>query len=132
MDDSERGLGHLFGVLGGVLIGIGGLVAAISGVAHQFLGQPFAYEVAALTEAILLFVVAGLVLLFTHRGSIAGQARGLSSGILLVILAVIGWGVLGLAGNVLGLVGALFAFLAGLLYLIEPTRRAAHAVLASS
>jgi len=131
MDGSDRGLGHLFGIVGGVLIWIGGVVAVAIGIAHALLGQPLGLQIAAYSEAILLFVVGGLVLLFTRLGASPGTDRALTSGVLLVVLAVIGWAVLGLGANIVALIGGLFAFLAGLLYLIEPARRAVHAVASS-
>jgi hypothetical protein len=125
MDDSDRGVAHLFGIVGGVLIGIGGIFAVAVGIADAVLGRPIGVEIAALSEAILLFVVGGLVLLFSHFASGSWRERPLTSGILLVVLAVLGWGFLGLGSNLLALVGGLFALLAGVLYLIEPARRAA-------
>jgi hypothetical protein len=126
MDESERALGHIFGIIGAALLWVGGLVAAATGIAREFLGQPFRLELAALSEATLLLVVGALVFLFTHLGFHAGKDRLLTSGICLVVLAVVGWGVLGLGSNVLALLGGLFALLAGVMYLIEPTRHAAQ------
>jgi hypothetical protein len=131
MDGSERSVAHLFGIVGGVLIWIGGLLAAAFGVVDVALGRPFGVEVAALSEAILLFVVGGLVLLFTHFSRTIWSDRPLTSGILLVVLAVLGWALLGLGGSLPALIGGLFALLAGVLYLVEPTRRAAHSVAAT-
>lgn len=131
MDTSERGIGHLFALLGGGLIALGGLVAAAVGIGDAVIGR-FLGSASALTDAVLLLVVGGLVILFGHLGEHAWKDRSLATGVLLVVLAVVGWGVLGLGANVLALVGALFAFLAGVLYLIEPTRRAAHSLVATS
>jgi hypothetical protein len=132
MDESNRGLGHLFGIVGGALICLGGIIAAVFGIADAALGRGIGLGVASLSEALLLFVVGGLVLFFTYLGGSSRNERALTSGILLVVLAVVGWGVLGLGGNLVALVGSLFAFLAGLLYLVDPARRAAHAVVESS
>lgn len=132
MDESTRGLGHLFGIVGGVVIGIGGIVAAVFGIADAMLGRALGLEIATLSEALLLFVVGGLVLYFTSLGRSSGNDRALTGGLVLVVLAIVGWGVLGLGSNIVAVVGALFAFLAGILYLIDPARRAAHAVVESS
>jgi hypothetical protein len=132
METNERAIGHLFGIVGGALMWLGGIVAAAFGIAAAAMGHGLGFELALLSEAILLFVVGGLVLLFAHLGEHGWRDRPLASGILLVVLAVVGWGVLGLGGNLLAVVGALFAFLAGVLYLIEPTRHAAQSLVASS
>jgi hypothetical protein len=132
MDTSERGIAHLFGIVGGGLLWLGGIVAAAFGVADAILGRGFGMELALLSEAVLLFVVGGLVLVFSHLGTHEWRDRSLASGILLVVLAVVGWGILGLGGNVLALVGALFAFLAGVIFLIDPTRHAARSLVSAS
>lgn len=122
---TERALGHLFGLIGGALIMVGGAVASAFGVADAVLGHPFG-AMNALGEAVVLLVVGGLVLLFTHLGEHEWNTRPVASGVLLVILAVIAWGVLTLGSSVLALLGGIFALLAGALYLIEPTARAAR------
>lgn len=124
---SERTIGHLFGLVGGLLIAVGGLVAMSFGIADLALGRALA-GAGALSEALVLFVVGALVVLFAHLGEHTWRDRPLASGVTLVLLAVIGWAVLGLGTNLLALVGGIFALLAGVLYLIEPTERAASAL----
>ncbi|HTP54572.1 MAG TPA: hypothetical protein VML94_06420 [Thermoplasmata archaeon] len=124
---TERTIGHLFGLVGGLLIAIGGVVALAFGFADLVLGRLF-NGAGALGEAVVLFVVGGLVLLFAHLGEHGWKDRPIASGVMLVLLAVIGWAVLGLGGNVVALVGGIFALLAGVLYLIEPAHRAATAL----
>jgi CHASE2 domain-containing sensor protein len=84
-----------------------------------------------MSAAVILFVVGGLALFFAYLGHKAWSDRPLASGILLVLLAGIGWLVLGLGGNVIALIGALFVFLAGVLMLIEPARHAVSAAVTS-
>jgi hypothetical protein len=120
---TERALGHLFGLIGGALFIVGGVVAAAIAFADMILGHPFA-AMGALGEAAVLAVVGALVLLFAYLGEHEWKERPVASGVLLVLLALIGWAVLGLGVNVLALVGGIFALLAGALYLIEPTQRA--------
>ncbi len=73
-------------------------------------------------------MVGALVLMFAHLGEHSWKERPLASGVMLVVLAVIGWAVLGMGANVLALVGGIFALLAGVLYLIEPAHRATSAL----
>jgi hypothetical protein len=132
METSERGIGHLFGLVGGALIVVGGVIAAAIGVVDAALGHGIGSIVAAWSEAILLFVVGGLVFLFAHLGDHGWKDRAFATGVILIVLALVGWTVLGLGANLVALVGGLFALLAGILYLIEPTQRGWKALVASS
>jgi len=127
---TERTLGHLFGLVGGLLVVVGGVVALVFGAADLALGH-WAGAAGAVSGAIVLFVVGALILLFSHLGEHDWKDRAATTGVLLVVLAVIGWAVLGLGSNVVALVGGLLAFVAGILYLIEPTKHAASALVAS-
>ena len=128
---TERTLGQVLGLVGGLLILVGGLVALVFGTLDLALGR-WAGAASAVSGAIVLFVVGGLILLFSHLGEHEWKDRALTTGVMLVVLAVIGWAALGLGSNVVAIVGGLFAFLAGVLYLIEPTKHAASTLVASS
>lgn len=130
MDTTERGIGHLFGLVGGGLIALGGLVAAVLGTLAAALAHTPLSALAALSAAVILWVVAGLVLLFAHLAEHGWQARPGTTGLLLVVLSVVAWAALGFGGSLLALIGGLFVFLAGVLYLIEPARRAALSLVA--
>jgi hypothetical protein len=128
-DLTERRLGWGFGLLGSVLIGVGGLLALIAGVADLIRG----HNGGALgwgTTAIVLFVLAALAYFFVYLGHRTWSDRPLVSGVLLIVIAAVGWAALGLGANVLALVGALFVFLAGVLYMIVPAIDGARRVLA--
>jgi hypothetical protein len=124
---SERAMGHLFGLIGGALIIVGGVIAAAFGVADLLLGHAIG-AMGAFGEAVVLAVVGALVLLFAYLGEQDWKDKPVVSGVLLVLLALISWAVLGLGVNVLALVGGIFVLLAGALYLIEPGQKAFHAV----
>jgi hypothetical protein len=120
---SERAMGHLFGLVGGLLILTGGLVAVVFGLVDLALGQVIG-AAGALGGAVVLFVVGALVLLFAHLGEHGWKDRPVAAGVLLVILAVVGWAALGVGANLLALVGGILTLLAGVLYLIEPAQHA--------
>jgi hypothetical protein len=120
---TERTIGHLFGLLGGLLILVGGLVAVIFGVTNLALGRTLG-AAGALSEAAVLFVVGALVLLFAYLGERGLKERPVVTGVMLVVLAVVGWTVMGLGASLLALIGGIFALLAGVLYLIEPAHHA--------
>jgi hypothetical protein len=128
---TESALGNLFGLIGGALIIVGGVVAAAFAAADLLLGRTFG-AMGPLSEAVVLGVVGALVLLFAYLGEHEWQEKPVASGVLLVLLALISWVVLGLGVNVLASLGGIFALLAGALYLIEPSQRAFHAVASSA
>ena len=127
---TERRLAYGFGLLGGALIALGGLVALVLSVFDLALGR-FVGSLSAGSDAVVLFVVAGLALVFAYLAHRAWKDRPIVSGVLLVVIAAIGWGVLGLGSSVLALVGAIFVFLAGILYLVEPVKTGVAAAAAA-
>ena len=119
-DLTEQRLGWLFGVAGAALFAIAGLIALVVGAADLVVGRMMT-ALSVDTEAILLFVVAGLAFLFAYLGRHSWSNRPLTVGVTLVVVAAIGWVVLGLGDNVVALVGAILVFLAGVLQMITPT-----------
>jgi hypothetical protein len=118
-DLTERKLGWGFGLLGGVLIIAGAVVSAFVGTFDLAMGR-FAGALGAGSEAVLAFTVGVLALFFAWLAHRSWSDRPIIAGILLVVIAAIGWGVTGLGGNVFVLLGALFVFLAGVLFLLQP------------
>ncbi len=130
-DLTERTLGYGFGLLGGLLIVVGAIVALVVGAVDLAVGRTFG-SIGAWSESIVLFVVGGLALFFAYLGQHSWRDHSLTTGILLVVIALLGWAVLGLGANLVALLGAIFVFLSGVLYLIEPTRRVVHNVATSA
>jgi hypothetical protein len=120
---TEQRLGFGLGLLGGVLIGLGGIVSLLLGTADLILGHPIGALNAA-SEGVLLLVIGGLALLFSWLGHRSWSGHPITSGVMLILVAVIGWIVVGIGSSLLGLVGSLFVFLAGVLYLLDPAQRA--------
>ncbi|HTX63554.1 MAG TPA: hypothetical protein VMD28_07920 [Acidimicrobiales bacterium] len=128
---TERAIGHLFGLLGGLLILVGGVFAVAAGFVDLALGRVIG-AAGALGGAVVLFVVGALVLFFAHMGENGWKDRPVTTGVLLVVLAAVGWAALGLGANLLALVGGIFALVAGVLYLIEPAQHAVTKIATSS
>lgn len=128
---TEQRVGYGFGLIGGLLIAIGGLVSLAVGAADLVVGRSMGALNSA-SEGVVLLVVGGLAVFFAWLGHRAWSSRPLASGVLLVVLAVLAWAVVGVGANLLALVGSLFVILAGVLYLLEPAKRAASAVVTSS
>jgi hypothetical protein len=124
---TERKLGYGFGLLGAFLIAVGGIVALILGAANLVTGHVLG-GASMLSEAVVLFVIGALAAFFAYLGSHGWSDHPITSGVILVVVALLGWALLGLGANVVALVGGIFVFLAGLLYLVDPATRAVHAV----
>jgi len=129
-DITERALAFGFGLLGGALLLLGGVVTFVLGAVDLVIGHPFG-AISSLGLGVVLLVVGGLVLFFAYLGHRDWADRPLACGVLLVALAVVGWAFLGLGSNVIAVVGALFAFLGGVLYLVEPAKKVVSAAAAS-
>ena len=124
---TEERLGYGFGLLGGGLMILGGLVSLVAGAIALLVGHPVG-ALGAGAEAIVLFVLGGLVLLFAWLARHDWSGRPLPSGIMLIVTAAVAAFALGLGGNLLALLGALLAFLAGVLLLLPPAERAVRAL----
>jgi|SRR5271170_1441671 len=115
---SNRSLGFVFGILGAVLIVLEGILDFLRSAIFLAVGHPFlAWDE---FTASLLFVVLGIVLgLFVALGRARDRDRALASGVVLVVLAILGIFVLGQANGLLGLLGTIFILIAGLLYIFD-------------
>jgi hypothetical protein len=118
---TERALGFGFGVLGGLLIALAAFIGLLIGGFDLAMGRlPAAVD--AESEALVLAVLGGLGMLFAFLGHRPWADRPVTSGVLLLLIAVLAWATVGPAESVLALVGILFVLLAGVLYLIPPAR----------
>ena len=113
----NRGLAFMFGVLSALLLIVAAAVAFVGG----FLFLAFGYgghALGAWGRSIIDVVVALLVGLFSVFGRSGDRERTLAAGIVLVVLAFVAWFALGLVGDILALIGVLFALIAGILFLV--------------
>lgn len=115
-------MGYAFGLVGGLLFLAAGLVAVAAGIADLIIGHAFG-AIGAWTQAVVLFVVGGISLLFVYLARRDWSARPVVSGTMLAVTGAIGWGVLLVGPSLLGLLAAVLVFLAGVLYLVEPVGR---------
>lgn len=118
---TERTLGYGFGLVGGALVVVGALAALVLGVLDLFSGRPLG-TIHTGTEVALLLGVGGFALVVAYLGQHAWRNRGVTSGTLLLFLALLAGGGLGFGSNVVVLIGAVFVFLGGVLFLMEPAK----------
>jgi hypothetical protein len=116
-EQGDRRIASIFGILGAVFLGIEALVDLLRGVVYFALrhGTP---GVSALGQSVLLLVMALLIGFFAVLGSTRGSERSLVVGVVLIVLAVIGWAALGFGASVLGLVGSILVLVSGIVFLV--------------
>jgi hypothetical protein len=118
-DLTESRLGWGFAVLGAALIAVGAIIALVTAVA-DLVGRHGGAAAGQGATALVLFVVGALAFFFAYLGHRSWSDRPVVTGILLIVIAVVGWAALGLGANVVALIGGLFVFLAGVLYVVRP------------
>jgi hypothetical protein len=114
---SER-LAFLLGALAAILLILAGVIDFVGGFVFLALGLG-GHALGSWSRSILDVVVGIVVGVFAVIGHSGGSDRTLTAGVILVVLAVVGWFGLGFAGSILELLAALFALLSGILYLIS-------------
>ncbi|HYB79781.1 MAG TPA: hypothetical protein VEG66_08515 [Thermoplasmata archaeon] len=113
----NRGIAFMFGVLGAILLIVAAAADFIGGFVLLAFGSG-GHALGAWGRSVIDIVMALLVGLFSVFGRSGDRERTLAAGVVLVVLAFVGWFALGLAGEILALVGVLFALIAGILFLV--------------
>lgn len=115
--DGDRRLGLIFGVVAAVLLVVDALLRFLVGIVFLATGR----ELAALGSAdeAVIFLVLGLVIgFFAVLGRSRGADRSLAVGIILIVLALVGWLALGFGSSLLAILAAVFTLIAGILFLV--------------
>ncbi len=107
----------IFGLVGAAFLVIEGLIDLSSGVIFLAFGHGLR-AVGALDQAIVFIVVAFVVGFFAILGRERGQDRGLAVGLILIVLAVVGWLVLGFGSGVLAILASVFVLVGGILFVV--------------
>jgi len=116
-DGGDRRIAVAFGLLGAVLLVLEGLVDLVRGVVYLAIGRGLqAYG--PFDQAVILVVMGLVVGLFAVLGRAHAEGRSLLAGIVLIVLAVIGWLGLGFGSGVLGLLGTVFLLISGVVFLV--------------
>lgn len=117
MAADELRLAMVFGLLGALLLVLEGLIDLIAGAVLIALGHGLA-GLGTWQHAVVVLVVGVIVGLFTAYGRASTGDRALAAGVILVVIALVGWLAFGLAGGILGILGSLFVLIAGILFLV--------------
>ena len=114
----NRGLAALFGILAALLLVIAGAISFIGGFVSLALGSG-SHALGDWGRSVLFVVVGLIVGFFAVLGHSGDRDRTMAAGIVLVVLAVVGWLGLGFAWGFLSLVAALLCLISGILYLVS-------------
>lgn len=114
-----RSLGRFFGLVAAGLLVVAALVTAVIGVTSFLLTHNTRAGINETSRAVIEFVVGMLVLFFSLVGGRLIPSYTLAAGVVLVVLALVGWLLLGFGGDLLSLFGALFALIAGILLIVD-------------
>jgi hypothetical protein len=107
----------IFGVIGAVLLVIAATLRFLAGAVLLATGRGFA-ALGSADEAVI-FLVLGLVIgFFAILGRSRDADRSLAAGIVLIVLALVGWLALGFGSSVLAILAAIFTLIAGILFLV--------------
>jgi hypothetical protein len=115
--DGDRRLALVFGVVGALLLILAAVIRLVVGVV--FLAAGHGYDAfGAVTGAVIFFVVGLLIGFFAVLGRSRSGDRSFAVGVILIVLAFVGWLALGFAGSVLAILAAVFALISGILFLV--------------
>jgi hypothetical protein len=112
----DRKIGAVFGLLGAVLFALAGLLQIAQGIFDLAVrhgpraASPF-------DQALILLVVALIVGFFAVLGGLRAEGHAIVSGVVMIVLAIVGWLVLGLGSGVLGLLGVILMVVSGVVFL---------------
>jgi hypothetical protein len=116
---SDRRLAMILGLISALLLVLDGIVSFARGFAYLALGSGYRAVGAALGQSVVLVVVGLVVGILSLLGRSPGQDRAVVAGIALIVIAIVGWLALGLGYGVLGILAVVFAFLAGIFFLLS-------------
>jgi hypothetical protein len=115
--DGDRRLAFVFGVLGALFLVLASVLRFFLGVVFLATGHGY-IGVGAIGQSIIYLVVGLLVGLFALFGRRRGSDQALTAGIVLIVLAILGWFFLGFGGSILALLGSVFALIAGIVFVV--------------
>ncbi|HXW67661.1 MAG TPA: hypothetical protein VEL82_07300 [Thermoplasmata archaeon] len=113
----DRDIAFILGALAALLLILAGGLRLVLGFAFLATGTPH-LGLGELGSALVFIVLGLLVGFFAILGRSRGAERSLAVGVVLIVLAIVGWLGLGFAGSILALLAAVLALVAGILFVV--------------
>lgn len=117
VSESDRRLGLIFGVLGSALIVLDGILRAIVGAIFLVFGHAMS-ALGTWDQAFVLIAVGLITGVFSVYGRSGPRERALAAGVVLIVLAIIGWFALGFGNGLVALLGSILILIGGILFLV--------------
>ncbi len=117
-NDQNRRYAFLFGALGAILLVLSALIDFVGGFVFLALGSG-GPAIAAWGRSVVDVVVGLIVGAFALLGRSGPSDRSLMAGVVLVVIAIVGWFGLGLANGVIALLAVLFCLIGGVIFLVS-------------
>ncbi len=112
----DRRLGAALGLIGAVLLALGGLVDLARGLWDLAVRHGLS-TIPAVDEGIVAIVVALLVGVFAVLGGLRSEDRAMVAGVVLIVIAIVGWLALGFGSGLLAILATVFIVIAGVVFL---------------
>jgi hypothetical protein len=113
----DRRIAFILGILAAILLLLAAVLHFVVGVALLVTGAAHS-GVGSIGSSIVEVVVALLIGFFSVLGRARGNDRSVAAGVVLIVLAVVGWVALGFGGDLLAILAAVLALIAGVLFLV--------------
>ena len=114
--DGDRRLAVIFGLIAAALLVLDAILRFAIGILFLATGRGF-LGLGSFAGSILFVVVGLLVGFFAVVGQSRQADRSLGVGVVLVVIAVLGWLVLGFSGSLLAILAGVFTLISGILFL---------------
>jgi hypothetical protein len=115
--EGDRRLGFIFGIIGGLFLLLAALVRLLLGVVFFATGHAY-LGVGSLAQSVIYLLIGLVIAFFAFVGRRPGADRSLAAGVVLIVLSILGWFTLGFGASLLALIGAVFALIAGILFVV--------------
>jgi hypothetical protein len=113
----DRHLAVIFGLIAAVLLVVGSILRFFLGVVFLATGHAF-LGLGSVASSVIFLVVGLLIGFFAILGRARQTDQSIAVGIVLVILAIVGWLFLGFSSSLLAVIAGVFALIAGILFLV--------------
>ncbi len=113
----DRRIAFALGLIAALLLLVTALLHLVVGIGFLVTGSVHT-GAGSIGSAVVDAVVALLIGLFAFLGQARGSERSVLAGVVLVVLAVVGWIALGFGGDLFAILAALLALVAGVVFLL--------------